>query len=233
MRNVDKAMEWLESQSKKPTQSWKGLCQSSARNAYSMPPFGGSAKEAWGNVNKKFKTEITNYKDKEWWQSVPRGAILYSVPPTSKYGHAWVAAGDMTAWSVDYKRSGYIDLVEIRLKGWASYYENTKGYIIGAQYYSDNDGFFKGLVQGKWDQKVPPYENVMLANDDRTLANAAVWRLACRLSDLGYGSKNWQPVKYEQTYPVKAMESYNEEHAPNMEDKSQYGPKAHDRIFNL
>jgi hypothetical protein len=231
MRNVDKAIEWMEKESKNPSQSWKGLCQSTCRRAYSMGPFGGSAREAWGNVNSRFKVNITNYKDKEWWQSVPRGAILYSVPPNSKYGHAWLANGDMTGWSVDYKRSGFIDLVEIRLKGWASYYEHTKGYIIGAQYYSDNDGFFKGLSQGKWDQKIPPLENVLAANENRELANAAVWRLACRLSDLGYGGKNWQPVKYEQKYPVAAMTAYNEKWAPNMEDKSQYGPKAHDRIF--
>jgi len=71
----------------------------------------------------------------------------------------------------------------------------------------------------------------MAANDDRTLASAAAWRLACRLSDIGYGSWKNSPVKYEQVFPVKAMIEYNTVHAPDMEDKSQYGPKAHDRIF--
>ena len=79
MRNVDKAMEWLENQSKHPTQSWKGLCQSSTQRLLNAS-IRRVSQGAWGNVNKKFKTEITNYKDKEWWQSVPRGAILYSAP---------------------------------------------------------------------------------------------------------------------------------------------------------
>ena len=82
-----------------------------------------------------------------------------------------------------------------------------------------------------WDQKEPPYENVKAADDDRTLANAAVWRLSSRLADLGYGSRNWTPIKYEQTYPVKAMIAYNEVHGPGMDDLSVYGPKAHTRIF--
>jgi hypothetical protein len=57
MRNVDKAIEWMEKQSKNPSQSWKGLCQSTCRQAYSMGPFGSSARDAWGNVNKKLKTK--------------------------------------------------------------------------------------------------------------------------------------------------------------------------------
>ena len=230
MRNRDKALKWLADQSANPTQSWKGLCQSSARQAWSCPAWASSAKDAWAAVHDRYKVECPDYKDKSWWQHVPAGAILYSVPPTSKYGHAWVAAGDMTGWSVDYKRSGYIDLVEIRLKGWASYYEHTKGYILGCQWY-EGDGWFKGITKDYWDQKIPPLENVMLANDDRELASAAAWRLACRLSDIGYGKWKNAPVKYSQVYPVNAMIEYNEVHAPDMEDKSQYGPKAHERIF--
>ena len=195
-----------------------------------MPAYGSSAKDAWANVKDKYKVLCEDHKDKSWWQHIPAGAIIYSAPPTSKYGHAWIAAGDMTGWSVDYKRSGYIDLVEIRLKGWASYYEHTKGYILGAQYY-EGDGWFKGIEKGYWDSKIPPIENVMLANEDRTLASAAAWRLACRLADIGYGKWKNAPVKYEQTYPVNAMIEYNEVHAPDMEDKSQYGEKAHTRIF--
>ena len=230
MRDRDKALKWLADQSKNPTQSWKGLCQSASRQAWGMGSFGGSAKEAFANVKDKYKVLCEDHKDKSCWQHIPAGAIIYSVPATSQYGHAWVAAGDITGWSVDYKRSGYIDLVEIRLKGWASYYEHTKGYILGAQYY-EGDGWFKGVTKDYWDQKIPPLENCMLANDDRDLASAAAWRLACRLSDIGYGKWKSAPVKYEQTYPVNAMIEYNEVHAPEMEDKSQYGPKAHERIF--
>jgi hypothetical protein len=231
MRNVEQALAWLEKESKTPSQSWKGLCQSSARSCYGMPAWAPSAKDAWAAVGSKYKHEITRYDDKEWWASIPAGAIIYSVPSNSKYGHAWVAAGDMAGWSVDYKRSGFIDLVDVRLKGWNSYYQATKGWIDGCQWYADNQHRFKGLRMDLWDHKEPPYENVKASDDDRSLANAAVWRLSCRLADLGFGAKNWTPIKYEQTYPVKAMIAYNETHGPGMEDKSIYGPKAHERIF--
>lgn len=227
-RDVDGAIDWLANQSKNPTQSWKGLCQSSCRQAYGLPAWAPSATQAWAAVDAVYKTKCPDYKDKSWWAAIPRGAIIYST--AGQYGHAWVADNDMTGWSVDYKRSGYIDRVEIRLKGWNSYYAATVGYITGCQWYK-GDGFFKGLSSGYWDGKVPPYENVAFANDDRELASAAAWRLACRLSDIGYGSWKNSPVKYEQVYPARAMESYNEHWAPEMEDKSQYGPKAHERIF--
>ena len=114
-RDVDGAIEWLANQSKNPTQSWKGLCQSSCRQAYGLPAWASSATQAWAAVDKKYKVECPDYKDKSWWSAIPRGAIIYST--AGKYGHAWIADNDMTGWSVDYKRSGYIDRVEIRLKG--------------------------------------------------------------------------------------------------------------------
>ena len=93
-----------------------------------MPAYGSSAKIAWTNVKDKYKVLCEDYRDKSWWQHIPAGAIIYSNGgPNSKYGHAWIAAGDMTGWSVDHKRSGYIDLVEIRLKGWTSYTRTRMG----------------------------------------------------------------------------------------------------------
>ncbi len=227
-RDVDGAIKWLKDQSKSPSQSWKGLCQSSCRQAYNLPAWAPSAIDAWKSVKSKYKVECKDHTDKSWWSAIPRGAIIYSL--AGKYGHAWVADDDMTGWSVDYKRSGHIDRVEIRLKGWNSYYAATAGYITGCQWYK-GDGFFEGLNAGYWDNKIPPIENIEAAEADRSLANAAVWRLACRLSDIGYGSWKNSPVKYEQTYPEKAIIAYNEVHAPDMEDKGKYGPKAHDRIF--
>ena len=82
-----------------------------------------------------------------------------------------------------------------------------------------------------WDGKIPEYYVLKKADDDRTLASKAVWRLACRLADIGYGGKNWKPELYVQTWPVKTMIEYNEHWAPDMEDKSVLGPKAFTRIF--
>ena len=198
MRNRDKALKWLADQSANPTQSWKGLCQSSARQAWSCPAWASSAKDAWAAVHDRYKVKCPDYKDKSWWQHIPAGAIMYSVPPTSKYGHAWVAAGDMTGWSVDYKRSGYIDLVEIRLKGWASYYEHTKGYILGCQWY-EGDGWFKGITKDYWD------------GENSSARKCACWRMTTGISpqlQLGgwpadcqtsvTASGRTSPVKYEQ-----------------------------------
>ena len=228
-RDVNGAIEWLAGQSKNPSQSWAGLCQSASRNAYKMPAYGSSAKQAWANVENKYKTKITSYKDDEFWSTVPRGAILYSTGGT--YGHAWVADSDETAWSVDYKRHGKIDRCPIRLSGWSGIYKATVGYITGAQYYADNKHTFKGLQSGYWDGKIPPLENIEAADADRDLASAAAWRLACRLSDLGYGHWKSAPIKYQQRYPAGAMEQYNAKWAPDMAEPSHYGPKAHDRIF--
>lgn len=81
-----------------------------------------------------------------------------------------------------------------------------------------------------WDGKTPDIEGVYAAEADPELRNPAAWRLACRLADLGFFKGTPKP-KGEQGYPVKAMIAYNAKHAPNMEDGSKYGPKAHARIF--
>ena len=81
-----------------------------------------------------------------------------------------------------------------------------------------------------WDGVVPDIQGIYNAEADPSLRNPAVWRLASRLADLGYYTGTVQP-KGEQGYPVKAMIAYNEVFGPNMADKSKYGPKAHNRIF--
>ncbi len=55
-----------------------------------------------------------------------------------------------------------------------------------------------------WDGGIPYRSNAEKAFADRTLANAASWRLACRLYDLGFRKKPSAPVG-KQTYPVGAM----------------------------
>ena len=229
MRDVDGAMKWLKNQSQNPTQSWNNLCQSMSRQSYGMGPYGSSAREAWRNVKATYRVPITKPSDKEWWGSVPRGAILYSDPGYGA-GHAWVAAGDGACWSNDYKRSGKIDKCPIELKGWNNIHQATVGYIVGAQYYDRNEHFFEGLREELWDGKVPPIENILAAEADLELKNAAAWRLACRLADLGYGSDTWVPVKYAQGYPTKAVAQANSKHE-GMADPSAYGPKLHERLF--
>lgn len=80
-----------------------------------------------------------------------------------------------------------------------------------------------------WDQKVPDIDGIYNAEADPTLKNPAAWRLASRLADLGHFRGT--PVRGEQGYPKKAVESFNAN--TNMEDKSKYGPRAHEKIFGL
>ena len=80
-----------------------------------------------------------------------------------------------------------------------------------------------------WDGKVPDIEGIYNAEADPTLKNPAAWRLACRLKELGHFRGD--PVKGEQGYPRKAVESFNA--GTNMEDKGKYGPRAHEKIFGL
>ena len=82
---------------------------------------------------------------------------------------------------------------------------------------------------GAWDGKVPDIEGIYNAEADPTLKNPASWRLACRLKDLGHFRGD--PVKGEQGYPRKAVESFNAN--TSMADKGKYGPRAHEKIFSL
>jgi len=199
MRSVKKQQEWAKGQINNPSQSWDGMCQSFSRQSYGMGGFGSSATIAWGNVSSKYKHEITKYSDKEWWAAVPQGAILYSTSGT--YGHAWLACGDGAAYSNDYKRKGKIDKVPIDLPGWGNVKKATVGYISGAQFYEKEGSHFFGLNFDMWDGSVPPFDNCLAAWEDQTLANKAIWRMTCRLHDLGFGKSN--PVDYEQTFPNK------------------------------
>ena len=82
---------------------------------------------------------------------------------------------------------------------------------------------------GAWDGKVPDIEGIYAAESDSSLKNPAAWRLACRLKDLGHFKGD--PVKGEQGYPRKAVESFNS--GTSMADKGKYGPRAHEKIFSL
>ena len=86
-----------------------------------------------------------------------------------------------------------------------------------------------GEYAGAWDGKVPDIQGIYNAESDSSLKNPATWRLACRLKDLGHFKGD--PVKGEQGYPRKAVESFNS--GTSMADKGKYGPRAHEKIFSL
>jgi len=225
MRSIKKQQEWCADQVTNPTQNWSNLCQSFSRKSLGMDGYGSSAKIAWGNVSDKYKVFITKPSDKEWWASVPRGALLYSTHGT--YGHAWVGMGSSKAYSTDYKRQGKIDVVPVDIPGWSSIKNDTVGYIVGAQYYSKDDSHWFGCSFDFWDDYVPPVENIIHGMVEGN-ANSAVWRLCCRLHDIGFGEQHNVPIRYEQTFPTKNYGKYCE---ANGVDPSTYTDATHLDIF--
>ena len=231
MRNIEKQQEWLKKESKTPSQSWYNLCQSLSRQSVSLPPVGSTAANAWDATKKKFRVDCPNPNDKEWWASIPRGAIIYSTYRGSSgtgAGHAWVCAdAGESAWSNDAKRHGKVDKVHIMPKkwGWNSIHNGTAGYIIGHQAY-EGDGFFKGLTMNKWDGHVPPYDPNAIKAFTEDVANKCAYRIACRLIDLGMG--DWNPVPYEQKFPTKAYARWCE---ANGTDPNVYSEADHAALF--
>ena len=81
-----------------------------------------------------------------------------------------------------------------------------------------------------WDGKVPDIAGIYAAEADPSLKNPAAWRLASRLKDLGH-YKGADPVRGEVGYPAKAVANFNAN--TNMEDKTKYGPRAHEKILTF
>ena len=230
MRDIDAQQEWCKEQSKTGGAKWYNLCQKFSRSslASNHGPYGGTAAIAWDNIKKKYRVDCPDPRDNDWWASIPRGALIYSQYKMSSggAGHAWVAAGDMSAWSNDARRHGWIDRVDIRPRkwGWNGIHDATVGYAIGTQYYTRNDGFFVGLG-GRWDNKIPPYENA-LKSFQEGVANKAAYRVSCRLIDLDMG--DWQPVAYTQKWPTKAWTKWAE---ANGTDPNHYSETDHAALF--
>lgn len=57
-----------------------------------------------------------------------------------------------------------------------------------------------------WDGITPQFSNIKKAEAEN-IASIAAWRVAARLHDLGFW-KGEDPVKYQQKYPAKAVESF-------------------------
>jgi hypothetical protein len=113
---VTEAIANMKEQSIHPTQSWRGLCMSSVRTAYRIPPVADSAKHFWESVPKEHR----HYGKPS---SAPRGAIMCYA--AGKYGHATMAIGRRThdkMYGVDYVRQGKIDVCPRTLPRWGLKY---------------------------------------------------------------------------------------------------------------
>jgi hypothetical protein len=110
MRDVQASLDWMKNQSLHGGPKWQHKCQSSVRSALALPAWAPSARIAF---EKTPKAELHKLKAHE----IEAGMILYGLEST-QYGHAWLAAGHGKAWSVDYRRKGYIDLCTATLPNW-------------------------------------------------------------------------------------------------------------------
>jgi hypothetical protein len=100
----------------------------------------------------------------------------------------------------------------------------------------DGDKFNLPIFENKlsskelWDGVIPEFSNIMRAMKDEDLKNKAVWRLSCKLADLGFF--NGVPVEYEQGYPWKAVDSWQKSNGwNNISPEGAYGRTAHRRLF--
>jgi hypothetical protein len=115
-RSVDDAIRWSLNQSKHPSKSWKGLCQSHCRNAYGVPAWSDSAIHAWGRIPASKKHAGGNPND------APRGALLYY--SGGRFGHVALATGvtNKRCLSNDYVRQGHIDYAPRTFPRWGLHY---------------------------------------------------------------------------------------------------------------
>jgi hypothetical protein len=79
-----------------------------------------------------------------------------------------------------------------------------------------------------WDGHVPPMENILAAQRNPLVRNAAVWRLAHRLRDLGHYRGTVLP-RGVQGYPRNAVA--NLQQAVSGQSTGNYGPATHEAAF--
>ena len=134
--NVTEAMKWANEQIIQSTTGWTNQCQRFSRTVWGMPAFAPSALKAWDVVADRYKVKRTPLAD------APRGAIL--IFAMGQYGHACIASTRGKCISTDYVRRDMVNQAPRGLPSW-----NGKGtylgYMIGAQFYDLNGGFFVGV----------------------------------------------------------------------------------------
>lgn len=116
-RTVNDAIKWSRGQITRPSQSWKGLCQSHCRTAYGVQAWAPSAIEAWKRTPNDKKHKGGKPSD------APRGALLYY--SGGQYGHVALAIGKKTndkCLSNDYMRQGRIDVTPRTFPRWGLKY---------------------------------------------------------------------------------------------------------------
>jgi hypothetical protein len=86
------------------------------------------------------------------------------------------------------------------------------------------------LSDEMWDGIVPPMDSILSASRNPLVRNPAVWRLACRLHDLGYYRGKVLP-RGIQGYPRKAVAALQE--SVSGKSTGNYGPATHKVAFGL
>lgn len=216
-RSVDDAIAFAERQAANPTQSWDGLCQSFCRQAYGVPAWASSAKQAWGKIPHDQKHSGGHPDD------APRGALIYFDSGT--YGHVALAIGKSTndkCYSNDYVERGHIDKAPRDFPRWGLHY-------VGWSYWTPSGSMRPWAPAPLWDGQVPDIAGIFNAQNDTSLTNPAAYRLAARLFDMGLFSGT--PINGRQGYPVGGVKNFQRARAMKVSPEGAYSPEMHGAIF--
>lgn len=116
VRTIDQAIAWLEAQAAAGTGGWFDHCQRMAREAYGIPGWADTARQAWGKTPVKFRQSGP-------LASVPRGAFIYY--DLGGPGHVTVATRS-ECFSTDYAARDRIGRAPRDLPNW-----HAGGKVLG------------------------------------------------------------------------------------------------------
>ena len=113
-------------------------------------------------------------------------------------------------------------------KNWAEWPGSEKAENYNPIFWRENAAkYLNDATPSTWDGTVPNQAAIQRAIDN-DLRNAAVWRLACRLYDLGYGDAPAE--KGQQDYPAQAVAKIQAKWG--WKAAGNYSERTHKRIWN-
>jgi hypothetical protein len=105
------AIEYAKAEVAKPLLSWKGLCASFVRNAYTVNI------SAWGSVKRTAAeaAALVPHAQLHGWYTAPMGCPVYWTGGSTGAGHVALADGKGNVYSTDFGPNGYIGDGKVRL----------------------------------------------------------------------------------------------------------------------
>ena len=89
------------------SEDWAGLCKKFVRLCFDVPSTSSSAATCWTQAQHKHP----------WTVTPPAGVAVFWGGGSRGFGHVALSAGRGLCYSTDYKRTGYVDLVNVAAIG--------------------------------------------------------------------------------------------------------------------